>query len=135
MAAFYLDEDIVQRLARLLVDRGHTAATTDDERRKGASDARQLLYAADRNWVLLTNNGEHYRLLHDAWLTWGHEWGVARQHAGILILSHVVAADLPLLAEAIRQIVSDDGIVLATALYEWSPTSGWRRWPRRTSQP
>jgi hypothetical protein len=59
MAAFYLDEDVSLRLARLLIDRGHHVATTDEEGRKGAPDARQLLYAAARGWTLLTNNADH----------------------------------------------------------------------------
>jgi hypothetical protein len=33
VAAFYLDEDVPLRLARLLIDRGHFAVTTDDEPR------------------------------------------------------------------------------------------------------
>ncbi|HEY8742483.1 MAG TPA: DUF5615 family PIN-like protein [Chloroflexota bacterium] len=69
MAAFNLSEDLPLRLARLLIDRGHVAVTTDDEQRKGAPDARQLMYAAERGWKFLTHNGAHYRLLHDAWLT------------------------------------------------------------------
>ncbi|MDQ6909148.1 MAG: DUF5615 family PIN-like protein [Chloroflexota bacterium] len=55
-------------MARLLADRGHHVVTTDEEGSKGAPDARQLLYAAARGWTLLTNNADHYRLLHDAWL-------------------------------------------------------------------
>ncbi|MDQ6604143.1 MAG: DUF5615 family PIN-like protein [Chloroflexota bacterium] len=55
-------------MARLLADRGHHVVTTDEEGRKGAPNARQLLYAAARGWTLLTNNADHYRLLHDAWL-------------------------------------------------------------------
>ena len=132
MAAFYLDEDVALRLARLLTDRGHVVATTEQERCKGAPDARQLLHAAERGWVLVTNNGDHYRLLHDAWLTRSHAWGAGVPHNGILILPHVVAADLPLLAEAIDQLVRDPAAPLASTLYEYASATGWRRWPRGT---
>ena len=117
------------RLAHLLIDRGHRVATTDEEGRKGASDARQLLFAAEREWTLLTNNGDHYRLLHDAWLVWAHEWGYMRRHAGILVLPHVIAADLPRVAEAIDQLVSDPAIALDSILSTWAPMTGWREWP------
>ncbi len=129
MVAFSLDEDVSLRLAYLVVERGHRVATTDEEGRKGASDARQLLFAAERGWTLLTNNGDHYRLLHDAWFVWAHEWGYTRPHAGILVLPHVIAANLPRVAEAIHQLVSDPETVLDTTLLTWGPATGWRRWP------
>lgn len=130
MAAFYLDEDVAGRLAQLLIERGHTVATTEQERRKGAPDARQLLYAAERGWVLLTNNGDHYRLLHDAWLTWAHAWNTRQAHCGIVILPHTVPSGLAAVATAVHQLVSDPGTTLDTALYTWSSATGWRRWPR-----
>jgi len=130
VAALYLDEDVSLRLARLLVDRGHHVVTTDEEGRKGAPDARQLLYAAVRGWTLLTHNADHYRLLHDAWLMWSHEWGYTHRHGGILVLSHVITADLPHVAEAIHQLVSDPATVLDTTLYTWTRTTGWKRFPQ-----
>lgn len=129
MAAFYLDEDVSLRLARFLIDRGHHVATTDEEGRKGASDARQLLFAAERGWTLLTNNSDHYRLLHDAWLVWAHEWGYVQRHAGVLVLPQVIVADLPRVAEMVHQLVGDPATVLDTALFTWTPVIGWRRWP------
>lgn len=130
MAAFYLDEDVSPRLARFLIERGHHVATTDDEGRKGAPDARQLLHAAARGWILLTGNAYHYRLLHDAWLMWSRAWGYSGRHAGIVIVPHVVAADLPRIGEAIHRLVSDPGITLAAALHGLTPEMEWKRWPR-----
>jgi hypothetical protein len=130
VAAFYLDEDVPLRLARLLIDRGHFAVTTDDERRKGAPDARQLMYAAEHEWVLLTHNGDHYRLLHDAWLTWTDVWHVERRHAGIIVLPHVIATDLGRVADAIHQLVSDRGVSARGSLYERTAAGSWRRWPQ-----
>lgn len=129
MAAFYLDEDVSLRLAHLLVAHGNHVATTDEEGRKGASDARQLLFAAERGWTLLTNNGDHYRLLHDAWLVWAHEWGIMHRHAGILVLPHVVATDLARVAEAIHQFASDPATMLDASLATWTPMAGWKQWP------
>lgn len=131
MAAFYLDEDLPLRLARLLVDRGHFAVTTDDERRKGAPDARQLIYAAGQGWIFLTHNGDHYRLLHDAWLTWTDVWRIDRRHAGIIALPHVNATDLTRVTETIHQLVHDSDGSFEDALYERTGAGGWRRWPRQ----
>jgi hypothetical protein len=130
VAGFYLDEDLPLRLARLLIDRGHFAVTTDDERRKGAPDARQLMYAAEQGWTLLTHNGDHYRLLHDAWLTWTHVWHIERRHAGIVVLPHSVAAELTRVAEAIHQLVRDRNVSFEGVLYERTAAGVWRRWPR-----
>lgn len=56
---------------------------------------------------------------------------LARHHTGILILPHVIAADLTLVAEAIHQLANDPDTFLDTALYEWTPARRWRRWPHR----
>ena len=77
MAAFYCDEDMAIALVTLLRDRGHTATYTYPERRKGAPDPHQLLYAAVRGWIFLTHNRDDYQMLHDAWLLWSRTWQLA----------------------------------------------------------
>jgi len=49
MTAFYLDENVAVELAATLRHHGHGASTAADERRLEASDAHQLLYAAQRH--------------------------------------------------------------------------------------
>lgn len=126
MAAFYLDEDDPEDLARLLVVRGHFATTTRMEGRKGVPDERQLWYAAERRWILVTMNRRDYRLLHGAWLLWTHEWNVRSSHGGILILDHLLPADVPRAAEATHDLTRDVEIRLLNGLCDWNRDSGWR---------
>jgi len=130
MAAFYLDEDVSEDLAPLLVERGHSVATTSSEGRKGAPDPRQLLYAAGCGWMFVTLNRSDYRLLHDAWLMWSHEWGASPSHAGILIAEHVRHVQLFTVAVAIHDLASLSDARLTKSLYDWNGRTGWRRWPR-----
>jgi len=66
MAAFYLDEDVPEALATLLVALGHTATTTRGVNRKGLPDYAQLWHAMLRDWVFITLNRKDYLLLHGA---------------------------------------------------------------------
>ena len=127
MAAFYLDEDAPEDLARLLAVRGHFAVTTRAEGRKGVSDERQLWHAAERGWIIVTMNRRDYRLLHGAWLLWTHEWRIQSPHAGILILDHLLPADVPRAADTIHDLVHDGDTRLRNGLYDWGRNTGWRR--------
>ena len=126
MAAFYLDEDAPEDLARLLTVRGHFATTTRVEGRKGVPDERQLWYAAEHEWIIVTMNRRDYRLLHGAWLLWTHEWNVRSRHAGILVLDHLLPADVSHAADAIHNLVHDAGARLPNGLYDWNRNTGWR---------
>jgi hypothetical protein len=130
MAAFYFDEDVPEDLVPLLTEHGHIVATTRSEGRKGAPDPRQLLYAAGRGWILVTLNRGDYRLLHDAWLMWSHQWSVSLSHAGILITAHVPRVEFSAITAAIHDLVSASDARLTNSLYEWNGRTGWRRWPR-----
>ena len=92
MPVLYLDEDVRPEIADLLVTPDRFIRSARDERRLGAGDAYQLMYAAERDWMLVTCNRKHYHLLHDAWLLWSHHWGVTREHAGILTLDQGILA-------------------------------------------
>lgn len=35
-----------------------------------ACDATQVLYAVRNHWILITHKREHFRMLHEAWVTW-----------------------------------------------------------------
>ena len=128
MAAFYLDENIAVDLAPLLRERGDSVATAGEERRLGAPDPHQLLYAATRGWTLLTHNRHDFRLLHAAWLLWGQSWGDPPAHAGLLIIEQVRGTSLADLAARIHAFASDRETVLTNALSDWRPVTGWRRY-------
>jgi hypothetical protein len=122
MAAFYLDEDVPEALATLLVALGHTATTARAANRKGLPDYAQLWHAALHGWVFITLNRKDYALLHRAWRL----WGVAQQHPGILIAPHVPRANLAGLATAIDALGANPAPVLANTLFAWTATAGWK---------
>jgi hypothetical protein len=76
VARSYLDENITEELAVRLTALGNDAVTTNALRRKGARDQQQLLFAAQQHRILITSNGEDFRLLHDAWRDWSAAWGI-----------------------------------------------------------
>ncbi|HVA92650.1 MAG TPA: DUF5615 family PIN-like protein [Chloroflexota bacterium] len=122
MAVFYLDEDVPEAIAPLLVGFGHRATTTRAEGRKGIPDYAQLWHSAIHNWIFVTLNRKDYLLLHGAW----QHWDVSRQHGGILMLPHVPRANLPTLAAAIDTLVSNPSTILGNAVYGWTASAGWR---------
>jgi hypothetical protein len=123
MADVYLDQNIARATAELLRTQGHTVTTAHQVGMDRATDDAQLLLAAQRGWVLVTHNIDDFILLHDAWRRWSAAWGVSSEHAGILILDEVVAAEI---ARAVGTILRS-GNPLANQLYRWRRRSGWTR--------
>jgi len=130
MAGFFLDEDVSADLPDLLRFYGHIVTDVHTERREGIPDPRQLLFAADHGLTIVTHNRRDFYLLHDAWLTWSHEWRMGRQHSGILVLEHLPPANLSLAAQAINEHVADPDTSLDNVLYQWVRASGWQKFPR-----
>src|SRR5262245_52605686 len=89
MAIFYADENVSSLLNDLLRSHGHVVYATYDEGRSTATDGSQLLYAADRGWIVLTRNRADFMMLHDAWHLWSRSWNVRSEHAGIIVLEPV----------------------------------------------
>lgn len=77
----YTDEDVTDRLAPLLRERGYEAQSALDAGTTGFTDEQQLDFAASRGWTLLTYNRKDFIVLAQQWQDAG------RSHAGI-ILSH-----------------------------------------------
>jgi len=75
----YTDEDITDRLAPLLRERGHGAESVHGVGTAGFSDEEQLAFAAGHRWTLLTFNRDDFTELARLW----HRAG--REHAGIVI--------------------------------------------------
>lgn len=129
MAIFYVDENVSFALNDALRAYGHAIFTTRDERRLRATDDHQLLYAAERRWAVLTHNRADFLLLHSAWHLWARAWGVAPEHAGIIVLEPV---QFPRHAE-IAALIDDvsQRNALTNALFAWQRATGWERNPRR----
>lgn len=90
MADFYLDEDVSHSLKPLLESVGHGVTTTRQQRREGASDGNQFLYAATSAWIMITHNKKDFELLHDAWIHWTTAWNLNHRYHGVLIISQLV---------------------------------------------
>jgi predicted nuclease of predicted toxin-antitoxin system len=94
--ALYTDEDVTDRLAVLLRERGYEAASTLSEGMVGLSDAEQLAYATQRSWTLLTYNRDDFLSLARRW----HDAG--SEHAGIVISRQFRVQEL---GELLRQVL------------------------------
>jgi len=125
MARFYLDEDIPLALADLLRVNGHTVTTTRDERRLGSLDPEQLLFAANGGLTLVTHNRKDFARLHEAWLIWARDWGVARSHAGIIVLGRARGKSPAEYAALVRDLLTDSQLSLPDTFHRWHPEQGW----------
>lgn len=75
----YTDEDVADRLASLLRERGYEAESAQEAGTSGFTDEQQLDFAASRGWTLLTYNRRDFIVLAQQW----HDAG--RSHAGIIL--------------------------------------------------
>jgi hypothetical protein len=132
VAQFYLDENLPQGLVAALNAFGHQAVSTTELGRKRTPDYRQLLFAAQTKRILVTFDGDDFRLLHGAWREWSVAWGTSTavaRHAGILVLQQDKSGlDNEGMAQTINDLISslsspDD---LANRLLTWTRTAGWR---------
>jgi predicted nuclease of predicted toxin-antitoxin system len=77
----YLDDDSASlRLATMLRGAGHSVAIPADFGMIGASDARHLICAVERNLILLTRNYKDFLDLHDL------VRGAQGEHPGVLVV-------------------------------------------------
>lgn len=132
MADFYLDHDASARTFQAdLRGYGHQVVTTRAEGMFRATDAEQLLYAARRGWILVTRNGEHFGLIHEAWHTFADAWSLnpTPTHAGILAISQQPAVPWATVAAAMDQfVVSRPPGAFAGELHLWH--TAIRQWER-----
>lgn len=129
MATFYADENISSQLNDALRALGHTVFATFEEGRSGATDGSQLLFAAEREWIILTHNRADFILLQDAWHLWAHAWRIDPKHTGIVIVEPTHASRYPEMAILINDIHQQN--TLTNTLFAWKRTAGWERNPRR----
>lgn len=81
---------------------------------------------SEKGAYCLTDNRRDFLLLHDAWLTWTHEWRMDHRHSSILVVDQLPPADLYVAARAIHDRVSDPATSLRNALYHWVRNGEWR---------
>lgn len=95
--SLYTDEDVTDRLAQLLRQRGYEAKSALETGTVGFTDEEQLAFAASRGWAILTYNRRDFSALARYWQDAG------REHAGI-ILSHQFSSRQ--MGELLRQVCS-----------------------------
>lgn len=137
MAAFYLDSDVSQEVARFLQDAGHEASTARSIGLGTATDDEQLMRAAEEGWILVTHNREDYKLLHGAWLRWSRAWQITPEHAGILVIPQPPALPYDRAARELAAFVRS-GHPLTNALYlrhRPGVRPAWERWQPHLGRP
>jgi acetolactate synthase regulatory subunit len=95
-SSLYADEDVTDRLAVLVRQRGFEACSARDAAMVGQSDEANLLYATSHGMVLLTFNQRDYLLLAQQWMKEG------RSHAGILLSDQFKSREL---GELLRRVL------------------------------
>jgi hypothetical protein len=124
VAELYADRNIRRDVRLGLRTLGHAVTTTDELGLDRATDDLQLLTAAERGLILLTNNERDYALLHDAWHRWSAAWGVEPRHAGIIVPKQAWSFERTT-TEVGRLL--DSGVDFTNALYQWHGALGWIR--------
>jgi predicted nuclease of predicted toxin-antitoxin system len=130
VAAFYLDHNFPLQVALTLRGLGHEASTAQEHGLAKASDGKQLLFAAQHQWILVTHNRKDFRSLHDAWLVWREAWGLSDPHFGIL---NCDPASIPDLANALDAFTQSDKEPHGR-MYEWTKAAGWREYKPRDAR-
>ena len=125
---FYVDEDLSNDLSPELRSSGYDAVHTREVGNGRQVDPRQLAYATRHGRVLLTANLGDFRMLHEAWVVWAAEPGVAptSPHAGIVVLpnpNEMEAVTMArLLVEYVRAMAPAD---LASRLLRYRSVGTW----------
>lgn len=130
MRAFYLDEDVSERLTEALLALGLDATSVSRLRHKGLKDPQQLLIAANLNRVLITYNNDDFELLHEAWHTWTSAWGAsaAARHSGILLIYPGKDITIIDIAHTIHRF-AESRAEIDNRLFAWNSVDDWHERP------
>ena len=129
MARFHLDHNVAYRIAMGLSGLGHDVVTAYSLGLDGADDDVHLLASARDDRILVTNNGKDFLLLHKAWRRWSQAWGVARSHAGILIIPQWPHLAPDLAVQAIHSIQARVPLANELYAYDWQTLHDWEHEP------
>jgi hypothetical protein len=126
VAGGYLDENVGEPLAAILRQLGHDADTTSEVGNKGATDVRQPLYAVRERRIVVTHDEGHFRMLHEAWVSFAREWGVGHsaKHPGILIIPTPPRLQFADAARVLVEIIGRPEPV-ENRLLVWRRAEGW----------
>jgi len=75
----YLDENVHVLIAKIVQSHGFKAVTTQEVGRRGTSDPKQLRYANDQNYAILTHNRVDFEELAKNYFS------LDKNHSGIII--------------------------------------------------
>ena len=101
----YLDEDVSALLGVLLRSRGFVVTTTVEAGMLGASDERQMAYAASHEMAIVTHNRADFEELARQYLAAGNS------HAGIIIAVRRPAHDIARRLLALMDQVAADEMI------------------------
>jgi len=109
-AKLYLDEDLSQRVAQALRERGFDVVSSHEVGNDGLTDEEQLIYASGQGRHLVTYNARDYLCLADLWYRKGQRF------PKILILHedhcprHDLGAQIRILEEFLRRSPEDPNL-------------------------
>jgi hypothetical protein len=127
-AAFFLDENVTERIAGILAEHGFDTVSAN-RNHKGPADSDLLLVAANLGRIFVTATTNDFLLLHRAWLSWSAAWKPRPRprHAGILLIHSAAgyayvqtAGEIIALAENMS--APDD---FHNRAFAWSANRGW----------
>jgi hypothetical protein len=72
---------------------------------------------------IVTHNGRHFWLLHEAWSFWSRAWRTPQEHRGILVLTHAPARPS---ADRLLELHAS-GLPTTNRFYFYTPQQGWQR--------
>ncbi len=127
MAGLYLDHGVAVAITPVLVSAGHDVLTARDLRLRSAGDDLHLLTATHLGRILVSYDID-FRVLHHAWRRWSADWGVSRQHSGILLIPQPPVCPATRGAQALLDILAR-GIVVTNELWQWTERDGWQQFP------
>ena len=127
---WYLDENVSERLAILLVLLGNDAIGTTAAGNNGASDATQLLFALRSGRTPLTHNANDSKLIYETLLLRSAHRAIPNEHrhAGILVFPDSGQLSTPEAAKEIDRVASETADFSNLLLF-WVPGSGWVQVP------
>jgi len=126
MGTCYLDENVTEQLIGRLAGWGHSATAARQAGNKGKTDVQQLSFAVGIWSALVTHDGGHFSLLHEAWLTWTRDWGlVDARHPGILVIPDPGLLSVEDAARVLDEAFREQG-AMENRLLTYSARHGWQ---------